>query len=108
MANTYKQLAQAVGTGAAASVFSPAASQTVIVREIRVVNTSASSKTFKLYNHDAGTTYNNTTQIVPNTSLPGDTMFVDKCHICMNVDAGSIGFDGPAELTISLWGLVIT
>jgi len=108
MAIAEQQLAQAQGTGLTASVFSPASGQTVLIREIRIVNTTAGSLNFDLYHDDNGTTYDATTAIYPTTTLVANAMLVDKTHIYMNDSTGNIGFNAPAGLTITLYGAVFT
>ena len=108
MANTYKQLAQAQGTGGAASVYSPGTGEQVIIRDVVVVNTTGGDLDFILYCDDDGSTFDETTQILSVTTLPSNSTYERHSWITMNVNAGNIGFDAPSGLTITMWGVVIT
>ncbi len=107
MADAFGPLAQTAGTGSAATVYTPGSGETVIIRCIRIVNTDAASANFVLYHDIDGSTYNAGSTIIPTTSLAGNGTFTDVSAICAD-ENGSIGFNGPSTMTITLYGDVIT
>lgn len=106
MADVYDMLCQVQGTGAASSVYARPANKQVIIREIVIVNTTSSNKTFKLYLDNDGTTYDATTQILSSTTIPANSTYERQCHIGMNTAGGHLAMDGPATLTLTAWGVV--
>lgn len=107
MANTFKPLAQAAGTGAAATVYTPGAGENVIIKCIRVANTSASSGNITIYHDIDGSTYNAASTIQPQTSLAGNSSYMISATICAD-ENGSIGFNGASTMTITIYGDVVT
>jgi hypothetical protein len=108
MPDVYKQLAQAVGTGAAFTLLSPSVGETIIIREIVVVNTGGSAVSFTLYNDDDGIVYDTTTQVTPIKTVGPNDFYENKTHWTLNNANGSIGFNAPAAMTITMWGVVRT
>jgi hypothetical protein len=106
--NTYKMLGQAVGTGSAASVYSPSSGETGIITSITVVNDTGGALSFALYLDDDGTTYTSATQVLHTVDIPSANTYERRCQWPMNNAAGNLAFDGPAGLTITVWGVVKT
>ena len=87
-----KQLAQIrPANTTATSAYSPAANQKAFITSINVCNVSASSAAYRIFYDKDGTTYDETTALVWDVSLPfpGTDNITDNMPLV--VDAGSIG-----------------
>ena len=111
MAFQEKQLAQARENSTnAVSVYSPAASTTAIIKMLTVCNQSGGSVTFRLFVDDDGTTYDETTAIYYDVSVPPGVPFERNVFIPMNNSSGNIAYRSSVAnaLTITLFGAEIT
>ena len=75
-----------------------------IVKSIKVVNTDSSARWFKAY-HSTGTTYDDTTAITPEFTIPAGGMAVFDGVITMDA-SDTLGFDVSVvdKITISVYG----
>ena len=105
MAWTGKQLAQAAGTGAAATLYQPPAATIAVVKEVRVLDTTGAGGAFIVYWDEDGTTASGATMVFPSYTLAANALYVDKPDWWMSNSAGSIMWNGAANLTITLSGL---
>ncbi len=111
MALQEKQLGQLrPANTTAASLYSPAASTTAILRTLHVSNTTASSAKYRLFVDDDGTTYDETTAIAFDITLPANTTDTHEFHVAMNNSTGNFAVrtDTANALTFSLHGVEIT
>jgi len=111
MANTYKQLGQLrPADTSAASVYSPAASTSAIVKGIFVCNVDTSAHAFRLFHDDNGTTYDQTTALFYDVSVAANTTTQVTTVITMNDAAGNLAFrtDSPNNLVCTVYGMEIT
>lgn len=74
----------------AVSIYSPASNVTAIIRSIVICNTTALAATYRLFVDDDGTTYDETTAIVFDTSLAANTSTVMDVYWPMANAAGNI------------------
>jgi len=111
MANTYQQLGQARENSTnAVTVYSPGASEEVIVKQIIVVNTSAAAATVRIFHDDNGTTYDETTAIAWNVPIPAGSVWDRGITICLDDATGNLAYRSSVAnaLTITVYGVVIT
>lgn len=113
MAITLKQIAQQqLTTTAATSIVSPAANQEVCIKAVRVANTSAGNVTLILYHDNDGTTYDDTTTVLPLTTIPAKKIYTDggdMTYFLNDSDGNFAAKAGTASaLTITLYGFVRT
>ena len=111
MAFTEKQLAQSRPAGTtAASVYSPGASTTAVIKTIFVANTSGAGAKFRLFLDDNGTTYDETTALFWDTPVDADATVQIDTTIAMNDASGNLAFrtDTGNALTITVIGAEIT
>jgi len=75
-----------------------------IVKSIHVVNTHSSAAWFKVY-HSQGTTYDDTTAVTPELTIPAGGMAIFDGTITMDA-ADTLGFDVSIvdKITISVYG----
>lgn len=106
MADTYKKLYQGQPGNTAATLATVGASETWIIRHIRVVNTHATdAQTIELW-HD-GTT--DATKILGAISIDADDTYTEDCFICAEPNDTIAGKASVAtEVTVTLYGVVIT
>ena len=91
MAHTIKQLAQSAPAGTSiASIYSPGASTETVIHNINICNTTATAATFQICVDDDGTTYDATTALHWNQSIPAKTTVTLEKKICMNNSAGNL------------------
>jgi hypothetical protein len=111
MANTYKQLAQKRENSTnAVSVYSPNASEEVIIKSIIVANTSGADADVRIFHDDDGTTYDESTAIAWDVTIPTDSVWDREVTICMNNSSGNLAYRSSVSnaLTISVHGVVKT
>jgi hypothetical protein len=113
MAIALKQLAQTqLTTTAATSIFQVTAGQEAVIKAVRVCNTSAGNVTIVLYHDNDGTTYDNTTTVLPQTTVAANKIVTDggEMTYMMNNTAGNFAAKaGTANaLTITLYGFIRT
>ena len=111
--NSMGELAQArLDNTTITSIFSPASGKTVQISLVHVSNSTASAATFRLFLDNDGTTYNESTQLAWDVSVPAK-QFIDMAFeraLYMNNASGNLAFqEGTANaLTISVYGSTFT
>jgi len=111
MALQEKQLGQARENSTnAVSVYSPGASTTTIIKSVVVCNQSAAAATFRIFLDDDGTTYDQTTALYYDVSIPADTTVQIDTYWPMNDATGNIAYRSSVAnaLTITVFGVEIT
>ena len=108
MAIAEKQIAQVVLTTSSATIVT-ASSETLIIKQIRAVETSGAAVDFTIYHDDDGTTYSTGTMIQPAVELPANGVMTDNGFIAVS-NGGSIGAKASANtaITLTLYGASIT
>ncbi len=109
--STRKQLGQLRPTDtSAASLFSPASGETVIVTDIVICNVSANDASYRIFNDDDGTTFDEGTALFFDVSIRANSTHTIDNAIIMNDSTGSIGVrtDSANDLTFTAYGLVYT
>lgn len=111
MAFTPKQLAQARENSTnAVSVYSPGASTTGIIKNVTLSNTSGGDATFRIFQDDNGTTYDESTALFWNAPLPANTTVILPVYYPMNNSSGNFAYRTSAAnaITITLHGVEVT
>ena len=105
MAETYKKLYQGVLTASAATVYTVPASTSTIIKSMRIVNTSASSATIKLF--QSGTADANV--ILPATSIDAGGFAEFEGTLTMAA-ADTIAAQASAitSITLTIYGVEVT
>jgi len=109
MAMAEKQIAQVTLGDTSATIVTAGDSERLVVKHIRVVNTSAATVSFTLYHDEDGTTYDNTTIVQPAVTLPASGVITDLSYIAIS-PGGSLGgvASTAAVVTLTLYGASIT
>lgn len=111
MPHTVQQLGQLrPANTTAASVFSPGANTEAIVHNIVICNTSGASAKYRLFIDDNGTTYNETTALAWDVTLPADTTDIFEVKLTMNDATGNLAVrtDTNDALTFTVSGEIFT
>ncbi len=111
MAFQEKQLAQSAPAGTtAASIYSPGASTTAIIKHITVANTGSGTIQIRIFLDDNGTTYDATTAIAYDVTLARRTMLNLSVYLPMNDATGNLAFrtDTADDACITVFGVEIT
>lgn len=106
-----KQLGQARENSTdAVSVYSPATNVTGIIKTITISNTSGVDATFRLFQDDDGTTYDENTALFWDIPLLANTVAQINGFYPMNNSAGNFAYSSSVAnaLTITLGGAEIT
>ena len=108
-----QQLFQSRPSGTtAASVYSPGSGETARILSIKVCNTSGATAKFRIFCDDDGTTYDETTALYWDITVPADDTWELQKHdeIMMNNSAGNLAFrtDTANALTVTGFGVVIS
>ncbi len=91
MAIQEKQLGQLrPANTTAASLYSPAASTTAIIKTIVICNTSGAAATFRIFQDDNGTTYDETTALFWDHTIAADTTIQADVFLAMNNSSGNL------------------
>ena len=110
MALQEKQLGQLrPANTTAASIYSPAANVTGVIKTVVVCNTSAAAATFRIFHDDNGTTYDESTALFWDVNVnPGQTVDFDT-FAPMNDSTGNFAVrTGTASaLTFTVYGAEI-
>ena len=85
----------------AASLYSPGASTTAIIRRILVCNTTAAANTFSIYLDDDGSTYNDTTALYRDTAITANSTTEIKTFIAMDDSSGNLAVQASANSTVT-------
>ena len=102
---------QAVATTTETSIYSPAASTETEIQQFNICNTTAGAVTVSIFKDNDGTTYDTTTALVYNASIPGGSFLVlDNQRCNMNNSAGNIAIKASANnsITVTLDGIEFT
>jgi len=111
MAQIIKQLGQLrPANTTAASLYSPAASTETIVKSIIVSNTSGAGATYRIFNDDNGTTYDETTALFWDIVIDLDSTHTIEINLMMNVSTGNLAVRTNTNdaLTFTAYGSEIT
>ena len=102
--DNFKILQQAQITTTAAAIYTVPANHEAIVKSIMVVNNDTEALWFTLF-HTDGTTYNETTTIIPEATLPAGGWAEFEGTITMDA-SDIIGGDAEqaSEITITIYG----
>jgi len=94
----------------AVSVYSPGASTTAVIKTIFICNQSGASATFRLFVDDDGTTYDETTALYWDVSVPGNYTLHLNTFIAMDDQTGNIAYRSSVAnaLTVTGFGALIT
>ncbi len=94
----------------AASLYSPAASTTAVIKTIVICNTSGTATTFRIFQDDNGTTYDETTALFWDHTIAADTTVQVDVFLAMNDSTGNLAVrTGTADaLTFTCAGAEIT
>ena len=111
MAIQEKQLGQLrPANTTAASLYSPAASTTAIIKTITVANNTGSAATYRIFMDDDGTTYDQSTALFYDISLAANSTDVLDSFLAMNNSSGNLAVRvGTANaITFTAFGAEIT
>lgn len=106
-----KQLGQVrPASTSATSLYSPGAGVTGIVKAIYVCNTTSANVKFSIFADDDGTTYDQTTALFWEVSIPGNSSVELDTFIAINNSSGNIavGTDTANALTFTAFGAEIS
>lgn len=104
------QLAQArLENTAATSVYSPVNNVTGVVKMIRVVNTSGSSATYRIFHDKDGTTYDESTALEWDKSVAANSSEQIDCFIAVK-NSGNLAFRSGtgSALTFTVYGVEVS
>jgi hypothetical protein len=102
-----KQLGQSQGTGTGASIYSPAASTTTIVKHLTICNYSDKDSEFNIWLDTDGAVYNDTTVKFRKAKIKKYTTVMLDVFWPMNNSSGNLGISG-AGCNFSVYGAEIT
>jgi hypothetical protein len=111
MALQEKQLGQSrPGSTTAVSLYSPGAGVTAIIKAVFVSNTTSATATFRIFVDDDGTTYDETTALFWDVTIPGNTTVELDSFLAMNDSAGNIAVrtDTASALTFTAFGAEVS
>jgi hypothetical protein len=111
MAFQEKQLGQARENSTnAVSVYSVDVDTTGIIKFITIANNSGSDAAVRLFVDDDGTTYDETTTIAWDITIPADSVWDRHVFIAMNNSSGNFAYRSSIAnaLTITLFGAEVT
>jgi hypothetical protein len=94
----------------AASIYSPGAGVTTIVKQIYVTNTSSTGSLFRIFVDDDGSTYDQSTAIFWDVSIDANTTVEISTFIAMNNSAGNLAVrtSQANTLTFSIFGAEVS
>lgn len=111
MAIQEKQLGQLrPANTTAASLYSPGASTTTIIKSIVVANTSGAAAEFRIFLDDDGTTYDETTAHYWDIAIAADTTVQIDTFWAMNDANGNLAVrtDTNSAITFTCYGAEVT
>lgn len=111
MAIQEKQLGQLrPANTTAASIYSPGASTTAIIKTITISNTTSSNAKYRIFVDDNGTTFDQTTATHYDIIIPGNTTDLIDTYWVMDDSTGNIGVrtDTANAITFTVFGAEIT
>lgn len=106
-----RQLGQLRPTNtSAASLYSPPALTTAIIKGLTICNTTSTPATFRVFNDDDGATYDETTALFFDAEIRGNTTVSVTGFKAMNNSAGNFAVrtDTADALTFTLFGAEVT
>ena len=88
------------------SIYSPSKVDRYIVTHIVICNTTSSSATFRLFHDEDGTTYDETTALLWDISLAGNTSMTFGCDIYLNSPSANLAVKSGTgnALTYTVYG----
>lgn len=107
MGFTYKELGQSRENSTnAVSVYSPGASTEAIIKFVNIANTSGSDATVRMFVDNNGTTYDESTAIAWDVTVPANSVWDREVTVCMNNSSGNFAYRSSVAnaLTISIYG----
>ena len=111
MALQEKQLGQLrPANTTAASLYSPGASTTTIIKTIVICNTTSASAKYRIFLDDDGTTYDQTTAAFYDVAIGANSTDHVDTYYAMNNSAGNLAVrtDTNDALTFTCFGVEIT
>ena len=109
MAYAEKFLGQVRPSAAATpvSIFAPGAGEIVVVKGIHVANPTGTARTYRIYHHNTGATYDATTALYYNVNLAANTSIHLPVFIVMDNSAGNLAVEASAasSLTFTAYGV---
>ena len=106
-----KQLGQSRPSGTvAASIYSPPADTTAIIKTIIIANVGSGSVDASLFCDDDGTTYDESTAIYWEVSIANGNTTIINTYICMDDASGNFAIQSSIgnDLTFTIFGVEIT
>ena len=93
----------------AASLYSPPASTTAIIKSIVVSNTTGSAATFRIFLDEDGTTYDESTAHFFDVNIGANTTVIVDTYWAMDTDAGNLAVRSGTSnaLTFTAYGAEI-
>jgi hypothetical protein len=85
----------------AASLYSPGAGVTAIVKSIWICNTTSATATFRIFVDDDGSTYDESTSLFWDVSLSGNTTIELNTFIALNNSTGNLGVRTSSANTLT-------
>jgi hypothetical protein len=94
----------------AASLYSPGAGVTGIVKSVWICNTSGSSATFRIFSDDDGTTYDESTAVFWDVTIEGNTTVELDTFMALNNSAGNLAVrtSSASALTFTAFGAEVS
>jgi hypothetical protein len=92
-----------------ASIYSPPASTTAIIRTIIICNTGAANANYRIFIDDDGSTYDTSTAIFYDAGVAKNTTDIIEIHGAMNNSSGNLAVrtDTPNDITFTVFGMEI-
>jgi len=94
----------------AASLYSPGAGVTAIVKSVWICNTTASPVTFRIFADDDGTTYDETTALFWDVTVEGNTTIELDTFMALNDATGNLAVrtSVASALTFTAFGAEVS
>jgi hypothetical protein len=92
------------------SIYQPGSGVTAIIRNITVTNTTTVQATYRIFHHDSGTTYDQSTALFYDVTIPKNSTTQITAFMAMNNPSGHLAVQsGTANsLTFSVYGAEVT
>jgi len=94
----------------AASLYSPSAGVTAIIKSVYITNTTPGSVTFRIFADDDGTTYDETTALFWDATIAGNTTIELDTFLAFNNAAGNLAVrtSSANALTFTAFGAEVS
>jgi hypothetical protein len=94
----------------AASIYTPGAGVTVIIRNITVANTSAAQALFRIFCHNTGSTYDQGTALFYDVPIQKYSTMQVTAYMAMNNSSGNLAVQTSVAnaLTFTVFGAEVT